>query len=62
MFHRLSGKNLPRSSLLKVHETLHALNLPNDTKVTVSPELARQVCEYTHSRGIVSGVTNRVTA
>jgi len=39
----------------KVHETLHALNLPNDTKVTVSPELARQVCEYTHSRGIVSG-------
>jgi len=26
-----------------------------DTKVTVSPELARQVCEYTHSRGIVSG-------
>jgi len=39
----------------KVHETLHALNLPNDTKVTVSPELARQVCVYTHSRGIVSG-------
>src|SRR6266446_5991011 len=39
----------------KLHETLHALNLPNDTKVTVSPELARQVCEYTHSRGIVSG-------
>jgi serine/threonine protein kinase/DNA-binding winged helix-turn-helix (wHTH) protein len=39
----------------KVHETLHALNLANDTKVTVSPELARQVCEYTHSRGIVSG-------
>jgi eukaryotic-like serine/threonine-protein kinase len=39
----------------KVHETLHALNLPNDTKVTVSPKLARQVCEYTHSRGIVSG-------
>ena len=39
----------------KVHETLHALNLPNDTKVTVSPQLARQVCEYTHSRGIVSG-------
>jgi serine/threonine protein kinase/DNA-binding winged helix-turn-helix (wHTH) protein/tetratricopeptide (TPR) repeat protein len=39
----------------KVHETLHALNLPNDTKVSVSPELARQVCEYTHSRGIVSG-------
>lgn len=39
----------------KLHETLHALNLPNDTKVTVSPKLARQVCEYTHSRGIVSG-------
>ena len=39
----------------KLHETLHALNLPNDTKVSVSPELARQVCEYTHSRGIVSG-------
>jgi eukaryotic-like serine/threonine-protein kinase len=39
----------------KMHETLHALNLPNDTKVTVSPELARRVCEYTHSRGIVSG-------
>jgi len=38
----------------KVHETLHALNLPNDTRITVSPELARQVCEYTHSRGIVS--------
>jgi tetratricopeptide (TPR) repeat protein len=39
----------------KLHETLHALNLPNDTKVTVSPELARQVCGYTHSRGLVSG-------
>jgi serine/threonine protein kinase/DNA-binding winged helix-turn-helix (wHTH) protein/tetratricopeptide (TPR) repeat protein len=39
----------------KVHEALHPLNLPNDTKVTVSPELARQVCEHTHSRGIVSG-------
>src|SRR5258708_3255596 len=38
----------------KVHERLNALNLQNDTRVTVSPELARQVCEYTHSRGIVS--------
>lgn len=39
----------------KIHETLHALNLPDDTKVSVSSELAKQVCEHTHSRGILSG-------
>jgi len=39
----------------KVHEALSLLRLPEDTNVTVSPELARLVCQRTNSRAIISG-------
>jgi len=39
----------------KVHEALRLLHLPEDTNVTVSPDLARQVCQQTNSRAIISG-------
>ncbi|HUA00460.1 MAG TPA: protein kinase [Candidatus Aquilonibacter sp.] len=39
----------------KLHETLHFLQLPEDTNVTVSPDIAHQVCQHTNSRAIISG-------
>jgi len=42
----------------KLHETLHALNLPNDTKVTVSPELASRSASTRIAGHCLSSIMN----